>query len=62
MAFAAIGLVDSKSNPRLALGVSYHLATVGSGASLRTVNMETVGASMPVTPWLAFGISARHLL
>jgi len=62
LAFATLALVDSQSNPKLALGVSYHFATIGSGASVRTVSMETVGASMPVASWLTFGISARHLL
>lgn len=61
MAFGSVSMMDSSSN-RLAAGVSYHFAQLGSGEYARRLSMETFAFAMPVAPWLHFGISVRHLL
>lgn len=60
MTFGTLALLDSVSN-RVAAGLAYHFGQIGEGEERRTLHLQTFAFSVPVAPWLHFGLSGRYL-
>lgn len=60
MTFGTLAVLDSISN-RIAAGLSYHFGQIRDGEERRTLHLQTFAFSVPVAPWLHFGLSGRYL-